>query len=146
MGDIYQVLTLSLVIGKASSRIASVTEFVLHVTRYIPLLATVLKIIHLWYKTRPYSNCLRSIHLMDNLQLRSLRENFLLGKKKRMICSLSTFSLCFSVVLFLLDNTGHKRKTKENKTKIPENCDTSGINFVWKFPPLLTSLHDNESP
>lgn len=67
MGDIYQLLILSLVIGKASSRIASVTEFILHVTHYIPLLATVLKIIHLWYKTRPYSNCLISIHLMDNL-------------------------------------------------------------------------------
>lgn len=29
MGDIYQVLILSLVIGKASSRIASVTEFII---------------------------------------------------------------------------------------------------------------------
>lgn len=59
-----------------------------------------------------------------------------------MIGSLGTFPLCFSVVLFLLDNTGHKQKTEKlQKTTIP-----SGIDFVWKFPLLLTSLHDNESP
>lgn len=78
---------------------------------------------------------------MGNLELCSLRERgFALKKKIGQLAHLA-LSLCvsFSVVLFLLDNIEHKQKTQ--KTMLP-----SGINFVWKFSLLLTSLHDNESP
>lgn len=80
MGDIYQALILRLVIVKASSCIVSVMELIVHFTHYIAFLASVLKIIHLWYKTRAYSNYLISTHSMGNLELRSSRDIILLQK------------------------------------------------------------------
>lgn len=140
MGDIYQALILRLVIVKASSCIVSVMELIVHFTHYIAFLASVLKIIHLWYKTRAYSNYLISTHSMGNLELRSSRDIILL-QKIGWLAYLVPF-LCASVLYFsFLIIQGISRKQNP-----PENYDASGLNFVWKFPLLLTSLHDNESP
>lgn len=100
---------LNLLIGKACSVIASIMGFIVHFTHYIAFLASAIKIICLWYKTKEFTVIyLISTHSMNNLELWSLKENFLLKKM-----GLAHFlSASFIVVVFLLDNTGYKQKTK----------------------------------
>lgn len=85
-------LILSLATGRASSCIASVMDLVVYFTCYIAFLASVLKIIHLWYKTEVSSNYLISTHSMGNLELWNLQENFFCLKIKQDDCLTWHFS------------------------------------------------------
>lgn len=109
--------------GRVSSYVASMMGCIVHFTHYIAFLAVYLRV---------YSNYIISTHRL--IQSFEVYGKIICFKKIGWGARLALFLyVSFCVVLFLLDN---KQKQK------PQTMIPSGIGFVWKFPFLLTSLHD----